>query len=334
MFSRCKRALRSNTPSLCRHHCNKVHLTESNASINLNQKIYMTNASGSCSLSFRYVPKMIDEHTLICGRDIIFPSTNGFVYTAKNERESPAVLELEADVPKFKIQCNDEYFALMSSKYTPFVTISCIGVVDEIGRVIAPATISYTKSDKSNYKFIFSPFCESGKYIMLDINLYEPKIFQDTTAESKHPSKKNTFGEIAFIGNTDTYGEKWLYIRPEIMKVRDLLGINTLKVILYFPILSETRIPISAYATTKRFCSFALSWSDKIKLDQSIGRLEYSKNYAKLDITELVVDHKEKNISIIGGIVLKADSDKDGVCAIATGDCYCAPPIIEIIYKD
>ena len=44
--------------------------------------------------------------------------------------------------------------------------------------------------------------------------MYERKLFLDTTVESKNIDVNNAFGSIAFIGNTDIFGEQWLYSRP------------------------------------------------------------------------------------------------------------------------
>ncbi len=306
---------------------NIIYHMGTNAEISIENSIIMKNKYGSCSLSIPSKPIMENESLLKCEDDYIIPTTNGIMYKADLKKKREIVIKLRVHNPNLGILSNDCFFAIMKSNYKPFITISNIGVYSD-NQLVSPALMSYRQFDKNTFELKFVSVCD-GDSLLIDINLHESKLIQDTTVESLHPKKKNAFGEVAFIGNNNLLGTQWLYIRPEMINMLDLFNKEIVKVMLYLPRLNNVKLPICAYKTIRRFCSFGSNWNNKVSGSLLIGNANYVDNFLTLDITDVV---KKFSFSL-GGIILKPDFSDANFVAVATGDCYCNSPIIEIMYK-
>ncbi len=306
---------------------NMICHTGSSAEISIANDVLIKNKYGSCILYTASIPIMEDKDLLKCGNDYILPTTNGIVYKADFRNKKEITLRIKTLDQKWNILSNDSFFSFMRDTYRPFITVASIGVFIE-DRLISPAILSYQQIDEHIFELKFSSNC-MGDYLVIDINSHEPKLIQDTTVESLHPKKKNAFGEISFIGNTEAFGTQWLYIRPEMLSILDFFKKDILKVTLYLPKLNDTELPIVAYKTIRRFCSFGSNWENKVGSKLLVGNVKYIDNYATLDITNLITNYT----SVLGGIVLKPDFSDKNFIAVATGDCYAYTPITEIVYK-
>lgn len=306
---------------------NIIYYTGSNAEISIKDSVIIKNKYGMCTLSIPSIPTMESEQLLRCNDDYILPTKNGIVYKADITNRKEITIELKLHNPNIGILSNDNFFAIMRSTFRPFITISSLGVFNN-NQLSSPAIMSYQQIHKDAFKLKFNSFSE-GDYLLIDINLHEPKLIQDTTVESLHPKKKNAFGEVAFIGNTDILGTQWLYIRPEMINMIDFFNKDILKVKMYLPKLNNMELPINAYKTVRRFCSFGSDWDNKVGSSFLIGDIKYVNNFATLDITNVVKNYN----GLLGGIVLKPGFSDTNHVAIATGDCYCYTPIIEVMYK-
>ena len=304
----------------------------SNADISITNELFMQNKNGFFRLNLKEKPMLTTYQTVLLENDAILPTTNGIVYRAFLNQSNSVSFEIQVSHTLRKIRANDAYFAIMQEKFKPFVTVSCIGVVDKDETVVAPARISYEEMENGNYRLMFRSIGSAGRYILFEVNLYEEKIIHDTTVESKNPKKNNAFGSVAFIGQTDAFGEQWLYARPNFSNIIDLLNRRINHIILHFPLHGRSKIPIQSYKTAMRFCSFGSNWNKKVPEEIRLPDVNYSDHYAGFDITQLVTDPKTKHIMVSTGFILKPSEKDGGFSVLATGDSYYAPPILEINY--
>ena len=305
----------------------------SNCTIAVSDSVKFNNAEGSCILSLPHRINKFFENQLLCGSDSIIPSLNGVVYKAFVKDKESVTFELEVGTPFMHIRANDKCFSLMKEEFKPFITVSCIGTVDENGDIVAPAKITYQKLTDKNYSFTVYPCSATGESVLFEVNLYEPKLFQDTTVESMHPTVNNAFGGIAFIGKTSDFGEQWLYSRPDCSKLSELMDKYIESAILYFPKYGHSSINLAAYKVAARFCSFGSNWDNKIQMDNKISDVTNTELYHSVDITSLVVDPITKGFGYSDGFILKP-RDKGNRCSIiSTGDSYHKPLILQINYR-
>lgn len=67
----------------------------------------------------------------------------------------------------------------------------------------------------------FSPFAEAEK-IEFEVNIFEEKIFFDTTVGSKNVYLNNVYGGLAVIGRSIQFGEQILYTKLLLNEFLDL----------------------------------------------------------------------------------------------------------------
>lgn len=311
-----------------------VTATGSNTQMIFTDKLQVKNRDGICNILFDSPIIYKNEEKLICGKnDIISMTTNGIIYTADMGEKSELVFEIEASEKYMNLMGNNGFVSLMKEKFVPYLTVSCIGCSDAFEDVIAPAEIKYKKISGNKLCVKIIPCAVNHAYMKFEINFFENKVFQDTTVESLNPSKRNAFGSMAFIGNTEWFGKQRLYIRPELMRIADLFNYKINRVRIRLPCLNSTQMPVQAFKTVRRFCSFGSRWENKVMQGEYIGDLSYEDNYAALDITDLVLDEDKNCVFVINGILIKAVENDTGFAALATGDSCFMPPILEVNYK-
>lgn len=185
----------------------------SGSSITVSEDVLLENAEGYCRASLRGKPVYHTPGELRTGRETLYPAANGVAYKVRCSSDAPYRLRVSVGRPFLQIRENRKCFALMREEFQPYLSVSSIGAVNAGGQVIAPAELAYEKASDREYILYIKPCCASAAYVMFEVNLYEPKLFQDTTVESENPGMNNAFGGIAFLGNTRMYGEQWLYTR-------------------------------------------------------------------------------------------------------------------------
>lgn len=309
---------------------NGIYHAGSNADITVTDKIHMKNKAGKCSVLFDSALEFVNENMLSCGKDLIFASLNGITYKADTSDKKAVSFTVKTDTAFTDVKANDGCLALMRLKFIPFLTVSCIGTVNKAGEVCAPARLLFDRVNDNEFKLTAEPCDLSENAVMFEINLYEPKIIGDTTVESLHPKKKNPFGGAAFIGDSEYYGRQWLYLRPEIAGIRDILNRHTERIILHIPRLSRRYVPLEAYKTAEKFCSFGSSWENSADTDGFIGETVRNGSYIDLDITDAVIDRRVNRLSEMKGIIIKPKTEEKSMTAVSTGDSYYKPIIIEI----
>lgn len=154
-----------------------------------------------------------------------------------------------------------------------------------------------------------------------------------TTVESKNPSTNNTFGSVAFLGNTLAYGEQWLYSRLDYSKISEIMDKRVRKVVLHIPKLNKGQTQLSATNVKARFCSFGSNWNNKIASGEPISDSSASTSYQSLDITNLLVEPRMRTITQSEGMILRTRGESDEFSVITTGDSYYCPQILEVNFR-
>ena len=309
-----------------------AYATGSNANITLSGNIRMENSEGSCVISLPDRISHISEKEVLCKNKRMYPTTNGVAIHSPCASENTDTFTIEISKPFLEVRANDQYFALMSERFRPFVSISCIGTMDTNRNVISPARISYQKISDRKYAISVAPCSPLGKSVLIEANLYEPKLFQDTTVESKNAMANNAFGGVGFIGTTKEFGEQWLYSRPDFTKMQELNDKKILRAIIHLPKLNTGAVEFTASKAAARFCSFGSTWENKTGEASSFADSQITDHYIDIHLTSVLSD-KQGRLSRGEGFILKAKKKDSGFSVIATGDNYYAPPILEINYR-
>lgn len=310
-----------------------IFLNGSNTNITVSRNVLIENAEGSCYIELSQNCNLISSQKVRCGSMVLIPTTNGVAFKCALKTNDKATFTIEVGQPFLNVRANDRCFALMKERFRPFVVFSCIGTVDTSGDVIAPAKIEYQKLTDRRYRiaiFSTSPLAQS---VLFEANLYENKLFQDTTVESMNPSTNNAFGSVGFIGNSSAYGEQWLYTRLDYSRIPEIMDKRIQKAVLHMPKLNQSKVEFSAYKVSARFCSFGSNWDNKIPGETPVSDSSSQNGYQSLDFTSLLIDGRTKTITKSEGLILKPKVKGSGFSVIATGDSYLAPQIMEINFR-
>ena len=310
-----------------------IFSTGSNTNITVSRNVLMENAEGSCSIELSQNCNLISSQKVRCGSMALIPTTNGVAFKCALKANEKATFTIEVGQPFLNVRANDKCFALMKERFRPFVVFSCVGSVDATGNVIAPAKIEYQKLTDRRYRIAISSTSPLAQSVLFEANLYENKLFQDTTVESMNPSTNNAFGSVGFIGNSSAYGEQWLYSRLDYSKIPEIMDKRIQKAVLHMPKLNQSKVEFSAYKVSARFCSFGSNWDNKIPGETPVSDSSSQSGYQSLDFTSLLVDARTKTITKSEGLILKPKIKGSDFSVIATGDSYLAPQIMEINFR-
>ncbi len=170
----------------------------------------MENAEGSCAIELAKKPTFVSKQEVYFGSNVIIPTTNGIAMKCNARGNEKISFTVEVGQPFWRVRVNDRCFAIMRKRFRLFVVFSCIGSLDSAGNVIAPARMEYKRLADKKYRITVSATSPLAQSVLFEGSLYENKLSQDTTVESKNPSVNNAFGSVGFTGNTSMYGEQWL----------------------------------------------------------------------------------------------------------------------------
>ena len=309
-----------------------AYTTGSNANITVGSSIRMENSEGSCVISLSEQISRISETEIVYTNKRLYPTVNGIALRSFCNDGNGCTFSVEISKPFLEVRANDKYFALMSERFRPFVSFSCIGTSDVNGNIIAPAKISYQKITDRYYTVSVIPCSSLGKSVLIEANLYEPKLFQDTTVESKNSNINNAFGCIGFIGSTKEFGEQWLYSRPDYTKMSELNDKKILSAILHLPKLNTGAVELTVSKVAARFCSFGSTWDNKIDEASTFNEPQITDHYIDLDFMPVLTD-KQGRLQRGEGFILKAKRKNSGFSVVSTGDNYLFPQILEVKYR-
>ena len=179
---------------------------------------------------------------------------------------------------------------------------------------------------------------EDTEFLCFEANLYEPKLFQDTTVEQKAPNQNNVYASVGFVGTTEQLGEQWLYSRPDIFQITEENCGLIEKVWLHIPkFFGNAKFGnakyLKVFVPQKRFCSFGTTWNNQVDQVEKTSEILEKERYLSIDVTELFVDARYRFLIANEGLVLKGTSPNHFV-VLATADCYSHPQILEIQWKN
>ncbi len=262
----------------------------------------------------------------------ILPTTNGIALRIPCKGEVHTVT-MTVEPPFMNVRGNNKCFSLMKEEFRPFVTVSCIGTLDIEGKISAPCSIDYQRTGDRTFTFTVAPQDFGAGSVFYEINLYEPKLFRDTTVESLYPTENNAFGSVAFLGRTNTYGEQWLYSAIDISKMTEVLDRKIRKALWHLPQYTNNDRTVSAFGVSSRFCSFGSTWQNKIQETERITGSIIREGYQTLDITSVITDKDTPFLIQSEGLILKSKGEDGGFLTVATGDSCLNPQVLEIRFR-
>ena len=258
----------------------------------------------------------------------IVPTMNGLRFVVKGKTFN---FLLKSETKQNGIRFNPTCFSIMREKFKPFFSVATLYATNGKG-VFSPVEMKYQDKGSQTYELDLFHEVQDGTFLF-EMNLYEPKLFQDTTVESVHPDKNNAYGAIGFIGKTKQFGEQWLYSRPDFSKIPDFTSDRIDKVLLHIPILNGSSENVDVYIPQKRFCSFGSTWNKKVNASGKVASSNNNGRYITIDVTTMFTNRTEHTLVYNEGLILKKPKGKNNFIAISTGDCYSAPQILEIKFK-
>ena len=232
-----------------------------------------------------------------------------------------------------EIRSNSKYFAIMKQKFTPSFSISSICVYDNERNPHALLMSEALDANADRYRLTFSSADIKSGEMLFEMNMYEPKLIQDTTVESKRPDENNAYGGSAFIGYSKDFGEQKLYLKFDYPRFGELNQKKLMSAKLWMPIIGAYA-NINAYAMENRFCSFGSTWNNRKQHSNFKLKTEVTSNFCWIDLSQIMIGKNEKLI-YTNGIILEASNNttSTGDCLVtATGDSYLFSPILEIKY--
>lgn len=314
---------------------NFFHLGSTARTVVTKDGVRLENTLGACTLSLRGEPTLCSEHELSLPDIRLYPGANGVALLCSSQPTAPFHFSLSTGIPGLEVWSNDRCLALMSGKFRPFLSLSVIGTADASRTILAPAKLDCRKINEERFAVTLTPLSPFGKAVLFEINLYEPKLFRDTTVESRNPTLNNAFGGVAFVGDTQTFGEQWLYASPDAALFSGLPGFpgrEIRRVLFHLPKLSKGNPELCALGLSKRFCSFGSNWNNKKAPATALPPVVTEENRVTVDLTPAFQD-KSSPFPSSKGFLLKCKHKNAGFCAVATADNYFTPPILEINYQ-
>lgn len=227
-------------------------------------------------------------------------------------------------------RANSKCFAIMKHTYQPIFTASALCHTAQDNTVSPLVMETAFDARIKKYRLAFFSTGECDGVMQLELNMYEPKVIQDTTVESAHPDENNAFGSVAFVGNSELFGEQKLYIKFDYPRFSEMKNKHLVSIRLWLPILCGSR-PLEAYAMHNRFCSFGSTWNKQIKHGGRKLPLTQRQDFCCVDLSDRMID-KQGRLLFSNGLLLQAVPGFEGYCALATGDNYSTPVILECRY--
>lgn len=290
--------------------------------------IVLQNSEGSASFHFPF-KSLLHQNDGLVGENVrITPTFNGLLITAK---QSELTFDFHTDCKFERTRYCEKSFAVMQEEFRPFCLVSPLYAQKSDGTYI-PLTIEHTEEDHDTFGIVLS--AEEADQITFEIALYEPKLFQDTTVDSRNPDENNAYGVAAWIGRSEAQGEQWLYSRPDFSKVPELYGYGIRKILLHIPCHQGMENTPSVYAPEMRFCSFGSTWNNKIGQTALTINPTAGDGYLTIDVSNVFMDTTEGWLRYTEGLILRPNGIECAPCLLSTADSYAYPQILEVQYDD
>ena len=308
-----------------------VHLGTDSVTTIYSDYIEIKNERCAIGISFWQENKyrVSSSGCLVSDEVVIYPSLNGITvkqnYDFNDKKRNAIVIQHFGNICCEKY--NTKYFALMETRSKPFWTFSVMYSQSRSEDAFYGANIIPIKTGANKYTINLLCIEREEAIVTYEINLYEEKIIQDTTVESKRRDENNVYGSTAIIGKSQSQGTQILYSRIDFNKIdpEDKRDINCIE--LYLPIYMATDNDFEIYAPTRRFCTFGSTWKNKIPMKTTNVKGVMRNDWLILDLTEILVD-SNGGIRENNGFVLKYSPDKYAI--VGTGDGYNKTQILKI----
>ena len=255
---------------------------------------------------------------------IIYPTLNG-VLLKSFVKTTNLSLTVQSFASK-DVKSNSKYFAFMTGTFEPQFTVNVMYAEDDYGCVYFNADLAVKKQSESVYK-VEAYSCKDATKVVYELNLYEPKLIQDTTVESRRPNENNVYGSISFIGKSPGCGTQFLYSRIDMSKLEKIKNFRFDDVKLYVPYYMTTGASLRLHTPFKRFCSFGSNWSNKIQSTDIHVNGNIQKGFFEFDLSSHLLD-KRGSLKPNEGIVIRPEMADERFSIIATADNYYTPQIL------
>ena len=299
---------------------NEIRGTNGSVKIQENQLIF-ENQDG------RVVIELMN--TKIRANQNLYATLNG-AYFQISQQDLRFFVRVESD-KEMDIFFNSTCLAWMKGMFAPLFSLASMYAKTFQGELI-PMNIEWNQHDKTVVEGRITG-SEDTEFLCFEANLYEPKLFQDTTVEQKAPNQNNMYASVGFVGTTEQLGEQRLYSRPDIFQITEENCGLIEKVRLHIPKFFGNAKYLKVFVPQKRFCSFGTTWNNQVDQVEKTCEILENERYLSIDVTELFVDARYRFLIANEGLVLKGTSPNHFV-VLATADCYSHPQILEIQWKN
>lgn len=317
--------------------CRSYH-SGSNSLAEINERIELSSAEGNCVITLpgRCIKRTVDK--LFWGDPLdnnhskteIIPTLNGIAIKAFCGNGMPYQFYLNINRDPFNIINTPKCFSFMISNFSPLVSVSCIGSLSSKMDLTGPCSLDAIPLKPSLYRITVTPTAQQTDYVLIEINMHEPKLMQDTTIDSQRPQESNTFGSISFLGTTDYFGEQWLLTKIDMLALHQLFNRKIHKCLFHVPTFSLDNVKLQASIPSERFCSFASNWDNRTAIERPLTTAEATNGYYHFNISPLIVGPKTTLTPKIAHLVITVE---EKYAVVSTGDSYFAPQILEFNYS-
>ena len=262
---------------------------------------------------------------------LIYPTFNGILVKELIAGKQKSLLKV-IDRSRRPSKCNSKYFALMKGKFEPTFTLNAMYAEDKHSSVFYNTTLSFKKQADTTYQLEINT-TESANRVFYEMNLYEPKLIQDTTVESRRPKENNVYGSIAFLGKSPDFGTQFLYSRIDMHKILDIKDSIFESIKLYVPYYMVSGNHFHLFTPFKRFCSFGANWTNKIQSSDIHIKSSIQNGFLIFDLSPHLLT-KTGHLKENEGIVVKPNINNESFSIVATADNYFTPQILEFKLKN
>ena len=240
-------------------------------------------------------------------------------------------VRIRTEKPYYHVRASSKCFALMEEPFRPSMVLSGIGAFLADGKLCGGLKMAFQKIHDREYTVWLCSTSGTPRVLWMEIGLYEPKLFLDTTVESRHPEENNAYGTAAFLGSTRSYGTQWLYTRPDYSILADVSGRQIQEISLHIPIFAGQNAVLCGVALSRRFCSFGSTWENKVETGCVFGESLVRGGYHTLDLTGFLTDPHTHLLRQTEGWVLRTKGS--GYTVVSTGDSAFAPQILAVRFR-
>ncbi len=269
-----------------------------------------------------------DEYVVIDFNKNVFiePTINGIAVTSR-VRELKLIIEGKRQKA---VKENERFFALMETQHIPYLLVN--GIVGRKLNEVYPLRIKSRKM--SDVKYELSVSCDyEVEEIFFEINMHLQKMIYDTTINSKYPDQNNVFGGVSFLGESNEFGKESLYTRFDVAQLLDLSFYIIEDAKLYMVKLNKgKKAELIANKLLKTWCTFGMTWNKKVGVGQLLKSVRNEMDYEIIDVKEVIYEMMRLRQPRSPGFEIRNDRRRS-VSAVATGDSYYYPQILEIKLK-